>query len=298
MLERLRIQNYQCHADLKLVLGPGCTTICGNSDHGKSAALRALRWLCTGKPAGAAFIKHGAEQTTVSLWVDGRRVTRRRGAAADAGVYTLDTDTYRHPANVPDAIQAVLQTGPGNFAGQHDGPYWFTDTAGAVSRNLNAIVDLGAIDDTLANLARAAAHAKTAVAVSGQRLVGAEATAAELSYVPRLLADLDKVGDLATKAVQTQQDALQLREAMAAVKRYQDAAKGAQAMATAAGQVSTLAAAAWDARQAADALWADHARVMAAEVALAQATEAAVKAKSALDGIKTCPVCERPLKLK
>src|SRR5882672_11435196 len=100
MLERLRLRNYQTHTDYKLRVGPGCTTIIGQSDRGKSSILRALRWLCTGKPNGSTFIRRGAKETSITLWIDGHKIQRQRGAA-DAGVYTVNGQTYRNPAGVP-----------------------------------------------------------------------------------------------------------------------------------------------------------------------------------------------------
>ena len=83
MLERLRIQNFQSHHKLDIQLDPAVTTLIGPSDVGKSAVLRAFRWLATNRPRGDAFIRDGADRVSVKARVDGQNVTRRRGPAGN-----------------------------------------------------------------------------------------------------------------------------------------------------------------------------------------------------------------------
>lgn len=182
MIERIRLQNFQKHADLRLKLDPAVTTLVGRTDAGKSAVIRALRWAALNRPAGDACIKDGAEDATVTVWVDGHKVQRARGKAGNT--YTLDGEVFKAFGNdVPGPIAALLNVDDINFQNQHDATFWLALSPGEVSRQLNAVVDLGAIDDCLAYLAAAQRKAAATLEVAETRLAAADAKVAELAYI-------------------------------------------------------------------------------------------------------------------
>lgn len=151
-LKRLRIKNFQAHKNLEIDLDPFVTTIVGPSDVGKSAVIRAIKWLTTNRPQGEAFIQVGAKRTTIILDTEKHTIKRKKGGATNT--YHLDKNDYKAFGNdVPDPITKVLNLSDINFQGQHDNPFWFNDSAGEVSRQLNKIIDLHIIDTTLANIA-------------------------------------------------------------------------------------------------------------------------------------------------
>jgi exonuclease SbcC len=80
MIERLQIKNFQCHESLKIKLDPKITAIVGPSDVGKSAILRAIRWVATNRPRGDSFIKEDADEAQVTVWTDNGKVCRRKGS--------------------------------------------------------------------------------------------------------------------------------------------------------------------------------------------------------------------------
>lgn len=196
MFERLLIQNFQTHAKLRIDFDPGITTIVGPSDVGKSAIVRALRWVCTNNPGGEAFIRHGAAGATVRLVVDGHTITRRRGAGG-VNEYRLDDVVYSaFGRGVPEAIEALVNMGDTGWQLQHDAPYWFTETAGEVSRQLNSIVDLSVIDNALASVGKALHRARTKLEVAEENLTTYKKEFDSLAWVPKFEADLCTVGAL------------------------------------------------------------------------------------------------------
>lgn len=153
-LRSLDIKNFQAHSHFKISLDPHLTTIVGPSDVGKSAVLRALRWLALNAPQGDAFVKHGEKATEVSLVVDGSEIVRRRGRDGENS-YHLDGKEFKaFGTNVPDTISDALALDNLNFVGQHTPVFWFSETAGEVSRQINQVVDLGIIDKSLYNIGR------------------------------------------------------------------------------------------------------------------------------------------------
>jgi len=55
LIRSLEIENFQSHELTKLDLHKGLNVIVGPSDQGKSALIRALRWLCYNEPKGTDF---------------------------------------------------------------------------------------------------------------------------------------------------------------------------------------------------------------------------------------------------
>jgi DNA repair ATPase RecN len=152
MISKLTIRNFQAHKSLSLEFAPGITTIIGPSDVGKSAIIRCLQWICFNSPSGISFIAHGQEKTKAILEVDGSIITRTR--SSDQNKYGIDDKQLKaFKTEVPAEIQAKLNVSELNFQNQHASPFWFAETAGEVSRQLNRIVDLTAIDNVLGSLA-------------------------------------------------------------------------------------------------------------------------------------------------
>lgn len=230
MLERVRLDNFQKHKKFDFELG-AVTTLVGQSDAGKSAILRAIRWACTNKPRGSAFIKYGEKQTTVRLLLDGSTIKRSTGKVNS---YSLDKQEFKaFGTNVPDTIADHLNLDEElNFQSQHDPVFWFSLSAGEVAKRLNAIADLEVIDRCLSDIASRHRRLNAEMNVLETQLAEHDAVLDSLSFVPSMLvdwediesdnADLDEINDpieylketleeyrIADKAVNSASDALE-----------------------------------------------------------------------------------------
>lgn len=202
MFESLTIQNFQAHKRIKVEFDPHITTIVGSSDVGKSAIIRALRWVATNAPNGDAFIRHGSKGSTVKLFVDGHVVTRRRSLKGATNEYLLDDNEYKaFGRTVPEPIEALINMGSTGWQQQHDAPFWFSESPGEVSRQLNAIVNLGIIDETLSGVAKTVNRARTSLEVAETNLTAAKADYDALSWVDGFNSDLLIVEGLDTTAL-------------------------------------------------------------------------------------------------
>jgi DNA repair protein SbcC/Rad50 len=149
MIESLQIRNFQKHKSLNIDLDQ-ITCIIGASDQGKSAVIRALRWAMLNQPRGTTFITNGKSKCGVQVVLDGHKLERRRTASDN--VYKLNGDEFRAFSNkVPETIENILNVSELHFQGQHDAPYWMGLGGFEVSRQLNSIVDLSVIDQTIKN---------------------------------------------------------------------------------------------------------------------------------------------------
>jgi hypothetical protein len=123
----------------------------GKSDSGKSAVLRALRWVCLDLPKGNDFINWESDLAEVTIDVDGHILTRSKGKK---NTYKLDNREYTaFGSNIPEDISNVLKVSELNFSKQMDSPYLFNLSPGQVAQELNSIINLSLIDDSLFNIA-------------------------------------------------------------------------------------------------------------------------------------------------
>lgn len=193
---------------MEVELSPTITSLQGPTDVGKSSVLRALRWACLNDLAGNDFIQEGADAAAVMVtFVSGEKqhtVTRSKGAREN--LYGLNGDKYRSfGAGVPESIAALLDLNEINFQGQHDAPFWFNETAGEVSRRLNAVIDLSIIDQVVGRTAGEIRNASERVDVCQERLGELEAKQAALQPQLDRIADYEKLHE--------QQEAQTKREA-------------------------------------------------------------------------------------
>lgn len=198
MMESLFLKNFQGHRMLRVKLDPQVTTIVGPTDSGKSSIIRAFQWLALNEPRGTDFVREGTTKATVVLRIDGRKLKRIRGKR---GAYFLDGQKFAaFGARVPDEVLALLNLGMINFQGQHDAAYWFSQSPGYVSRQLNQIVDLGVIDTTLANLADMLRSTRAEARVVDDRLRAAKKERATLKPAKEAAKDLVRVEKLEAKS--------------------------------------------------------------------------------------------------
>ncbi|GGA34678.1 hypothetical protein GCM10007416_04460 [Kroppenstedtia guangzhouensis] len=88
--ERLVIENFQSHEQTEVFFTNGLNVFVGPSDSGKSAILRALRWVLYNEPKGTDFIRAGKKRCRVTLTLsDGTQITRMRSSSVNR--YILKT---------------------------------------------------------------------------------------------------------------------------------------------------------------------------------------------------------------
>lgn len=138
-IKQVEITNFQSHANTVVEFAPTghLTVITGNSDSGKTAVIRALRWVFYNQPQGTDFIRVGCTSSQVTVAMDdGWSVTRLRTPSKNQYIVTHpdgDKQVYEgFGNNVPVEVQQVLGVAPVdvegmdlklNIAEQLDGPF-------------------------------------------------------------------------------------------------------------------------------------------------------------------------------
>ncbi|MBD1373188.1 AAA family ATPase [Hazenella sp. IB182357] len=111
---KLTIENFQSHKFTEIEFSDGLNVFVGPSDSGKSAILRALRWVLMNIPRGQDFIYKGAKQCRVVLtMLNGTQITRVRGGSINRYILTLPDEEEQifegFGNTVPDEIKQVHQ---------------------------------------------------------------------------------------------------------------------------------------------------------------------------------------------
>lgn len=173
MLKWLKLRNFQPHRKRTIVFDARITTIVGPTDSGKTAILRALRWVFFNRPQGVRFKTRGTKFTKASIGIDKHVVARKKGKKNS---YKLDDgkELVAFKSDIPDPIKRILNVSDVNFQRQHDPVFWMSSTPGEVSKDLNRIVNLEVMDDALAEMASEVRKLTATCEVSQERLLSAE----------------------------------------------------------------------------------------------------------------------------
>lgn len=152
MIKQLAIQNFQSHKDTLLEFVPGVNIIVGETDSGKSAILRALRWVKDNRPTGNRFQSDWGGATDVTILTqDGMEIHRSKDGKFNG--YKLGELVFSAvKTDVPEEVGKALNIQPVNFKRQGDDHFLIRESPGEVARYFNSVAHLSQIDTSLGNL--------------------------------------------------------------------------------------------------------------------------------------------------
>jgi DNA repair protein SbcC/Rad50 len=151
MIKKLNIRNFQSHEDTTLDFHQGVNVIIGQSDGGKTAVLRALKWVVWNRPGGDAFRSDWGGDTEVTLQVDRDKIKRIKTNATNQ--YKLNNNEFTaFGTNVPEEITSILNLNEINLQQQLDSPFLLTATPGEVANHFSKVAHLDKINVALKNI--------------------------------------------------------------------------------------------------------------------------------------------------
>jgi energy-coupling factor transporter ATP-binding protein EcfA2 len=150
---KLTVNNFQIHKSKTVDIPEGETTYLeGDSDIGKSALLRAMRWIGENKPDGGSFVTFKTPRGTTSLVKledAGHVVERERGKSKNA--YRLDGETFEaFGRTVPEPVAKFLNLSPYAFQLQGEVPFLIGASPTDAAKILSDACGLGVIDTAAA----------------------------------------------------------------------------------------------------------------------------------------------------
>ncbi len=151
MIESVRLKNFQSHKDNIFHFTNGVNAIVGPSDSGKTAILRALRWLIWNRPLGDSFRSDWGGDTEVIVSIDGVSINRYKYNSKQ-GYKINKTDLKAIGTEVPEEVSAILNIDEVNLQQQFDKPFLLADSPGEVAQYFNKVAHLENIDHAIKSL--------------------------------------------------------------------------------------------------------------------------------------------------
>lgn len=165
MIQSLKIRNFQSHKRSIINLHAGVNVIFGQSDKGKTAVIRALRWTIYNKPSGDAIRSHWGGDTEVEIkFADGNELLRKKTNSENS--YTLNAEKLKaFGQGVPQEVTKAVNMDDVNIQQQHDTHFLLSETAGEVATHFNRIAGISVIDRSISKAKSAVAQTKTSIAI-------------------------------------------------------------------------------------------------------------------------------------
>lgn len=163
-IKKMTIENFQSHTNTELEFTPGLNVIVGPSDQGKSAIIRALKWVLFNEPRGMEFITQGASTVRVFLEIsNGYKVIRERSSSKNRYVLVQPDETtsvYEGFGNdVPEEIinahgisKVVIDTDSDvslNLGEQLEGPFLISQTGAVRAKAIGRLTGVHVIDKAI-----------------------------------------------------------------------------------------------------------------------------------------------------
>lgn len=194
MFNKLKLHNFQKYKTKKIKFSPNITTIWGPTESGKSAIIRSLVWTCLNDPPGT-LIRTGSSNVCAKLYVDDVCIKREKTKSKNS--YKIDKQEYCSIGqSVPDEVQKILSVSADNFQQQHDAHFWFSCSAGEVSKQLNKIVNLDIIDKTAYKIAEKLRSSRMAKKLTENSLEEATSSKKKLADYANIDKDLCRLETL------------------------------------------------------------------------------------------------------
>jgi len=147
---KLSLQNFQSHKNTTLEFDKGVNVIVGVSDSGKSAILRALRWLWTSRPLGDYFVRWGEKDCIVKLEINGNEVVR--GKEKKQNYYSVNGKVLEAmKAEVPSEVSDALRLEDINWQGQRDLDFLLSLSPLEASKYIQRLCGLEAVPPILSS---------------------------------------------------------------------------------------------------------------------------------------------------
>jgi DNA repair protein SbcC/Rad50 len=155
MIRTLRIFNFQSHKNTTLDFHPNVNYIIGQSNSGKSAVIRALRWLWLNRPVGTAYISSFSKNKDCLVALETNKFSIIRERTKSKNAYQINNVLYEaFGSNPPEEVGSILDWDIVNLQTQREQAFLLADSPAKVSIYINQIVGLDLIDRSVAWLSK------------------------------------------------------------------------------------------------------------------------------------------------
>jgi exonuclease SbcC len=230
MIKKVTLKNFQSHKFSEVTFDKGINVLSGTSDSGKSAILRAIRWVVFNKPSGDAMVSHWCvnakgkqiEDTSVTIEFDnGTIVERSKGK--DGNLYKVNGQVIEaFGVDVPQPVIDACNFSEVNLQVQHDRPFLVSESAGEVARFLNRIVKLDKIDAYLSSVEKKKRATKVEFDNAKNNLEKVERELSQFDWTDKAGKILTRLEKLDSKRVELEQSNKAMQNSLVVVSEYQN----------------------------------------------------------------------------
>ena len=211
MLKSLELTNFQSHKHSVLEFSPGVNVIIGQSDSGKTAIIRALKWMLTNKPAGESMRSYWGGDTTVNLSLDNTRIERIRTKKENA--YLLNGSKFEAMRGaVPEEIQQTLNMNEINLQQQLDAPFLLSNSPGEVAQHFNKVAQLDVIDRGSSAIKKWVTQGKQDIKSKKAQIEKAKEELTQYDYLEQMEKDVESLEKIEQKKNATTQQIVKVQE--------------------------------------------------------------------------------------
>jgi DNA repair protein SbcC/Rad50 len=190
LISSLFISNFLSHKRTELKFSKGVNVIVGPTDSGKSAIIKALKWVLTNRPMGDGFRSNWGGRTEVVVACKDAVVARAKDKGVNSYFLGEDLKLDALKGEVPQQIKQALNMTDFNLQTQFDAHFLLSASSGEVAQYFNKVAHLDKIDTGLQNIQRWLREVSRQLVYNEQALKANEERLASYSYLEELDAKL------------------------------------------------------------------------------------------------------------
>ncbi|MBU5669058.1 AAA family ATPase [Peptoniphilus sp. MSJ-1] len=169
-IDKIELHNFQSHKDTVIEFDRGLNVILGNSDSGKTAILRAIKWALYNEPRGDYFIRQGEKNVSVKITFSNGAVVERSKTPSKNAYYLqkpsgeemrfegFGTEVPKEIVEITNMYKTVLDSSNTktilNISEQLDGPFLLNEQPSVRASAIGRLIGVNYIDDALREVVR------------------------------------------------------------------------------------------------------------------------------------------------
>ena len=224
-IKKVELHNFQSHEYTEMEFDRGLNVILGNSDVGKTAILRAIKWALYNEPKGDYFIRQGEKDVSVKVTFSNGVVVERAKTPSKNSYFLVDSsgnemrfegfgiDVPKEITDVTNMYKVSLDNSNNktilNIAEQLDGPFLLNEQASLRASAIGRLIGVNYVDDALRNVVRDNKRTNQEIVELGKNKEDLKEQLDEFSYIKDYKEKYEKITKIRNK-IKNLQDRLEL----------------------------------------------------------------------------------------
>lgn len=224
-IKKVELHNFQSHEFTEMEFDRGLNVILGNSDVGKTAILRAIKWALYNEPKGDYFIRQGEKDVSCKVTFSNGVIVERLKTPSKNSYFLVDAsgnemrfegfgiDVPKEITDVTNMYKVSLDNSNNktilNIAEQLDGPFLLNDQASLRASAIGRLIGVNYVDDALRTVVRDNKRTNQEIVELIKNKEDLKKQLDEFSYIKEYKEKFEKITRIRNK-IKTLQDRLEL----------------------------------------------------------------------------------------